>query len=392
MDFSFSPAQEALIARAASVAVESLAPRAAGYDESGAYPRESWDDLWRAGFLGMAIPAAHGGLGLDMLSYVAVLEQLAQGCTNATMTLHMHSVVQMYIAALATARQRARFYPEVVEGGKLFGSWGSEPDRRGGANVGGTVIAPDNGHYVIDGAKHFCTMAGAAHRYMIHCAMAGIAGPRNLQLALVPHDHPGLRVTGEWDTLGMRATVSPSVALSACDVPEDALLGRPGESLESGVGLAFGLGYAAIYVGVAQRALDVAVDFCKTQRLAPEPETRAHHPLVQRHVAEMALAIAGARLVLYRAASRWAAADAVQRAVLAAEAKALGTEAALMVTSRAVQVVGGRAAHRRCPLERLFRDARTATLMPPNADRAMEIVGRSALDVPDELLASRHAG
>lgn len=95
MDFSFTPAQDELIARAASVAAKSLAPRAAAYDESRAYPRESWEDLWRAGFLGMAIPKAHGGLGLDMLSYVAVLEALAQGCTNATMTLHMHSVVQM---------------------------------------------------------------------------------------------------------------------------------------------------------------------------------------------------------------------------------------------------------------------------------------------------------
>jgi alkylation response protein AidB-like acyl-CoA dehydrogenase len=392
MDFTPTPAQQALIARAAIVARESLAPRAARYDASGDYPRESWRDLWRHGFLGMAVPASHGGLGLDMPSYVLALEQLAQGCTNATMTLHMHSVVQMYIDVLATPAQKARFYPEVVDEGRLFGSWGSEPERRGGASVGGTVIARRNGGFVIDGKKHFCTMAGAAHRYMVHCAMEGIPSPHNLQLALVPQDHPGLRVTGAWDTLGMRATVSPRVTLTACDVPDEALLGPPGESLKSGVGLAFGLGYAAIYAGAAQRAFDIAVDFCTTHRFEPDPAPRARDPIVQHHVAEMSMALEAARLVLYQSACRWEKADAVERAVLAARAKYLTTEAALKVTADAIRIVGGRSAHRASPLERLFRDVRTATLMPPNADRSMELVGKAALGVADEAILARHAG
>lgn len=392
MDFEFTPSQQSLIDRAGCLARELIAPRAARYDASGTYPRESWHDLWQHGFLAGAVPTAYGGMGLDMLTYAAVLEQLAQGCTNTTMTLHMHSVVQMYIDVLATPAQKARFYPEVVEQGKLYGSWGSEPDRRGGANVAGTVIAPADGAYVINGDKHFCTMAGAAHRYMVHCAMQGVESPQNLQLALVPHDHPGLRITGEWDTLGMRATVSPSVTLAACDVPADALLGMPGESLRSGIGLAFGLGYAAIYCGAAQRALDFAVEFCQTHRFDPDPEPRAHNPSVQQHVAEMAMALDGARLVLYQSASRWKEADAARRAVLAARAKYLATEAALMVTSKAVQIVGGRSVHRRCPLERLFRDVRTATLMPPSLDRSTEIIGKAVLGVRDDILLARHAG
>ena len=392
MDFALSRAQLTLIEEAGALARESMAPRAATYDQAGAYPKESWDDLWRRGFLAAAVPAKYGGMGLDMPSYVMVLEQLAQGCTNTTMTLHMHSVVQMYIDQLATHAQKTRFYREVVEDGKLFGSWGSEPDRRGGASVGGTLIAPLDGGYVIDGQKHFCTMAGAAHRYMVHCAMQGIAGPRNLQLALVPHDHPGLKITGEWDTLGMRATVSPSVTLADCEVSSADLLGTPGESLNSGVGLAFGLGYGAIYVGAAQRALEFTIEFCKTHRFEPDPFPRAHDPVVQHRVAEMTMALEGARLVLYQSAWRWRDADAVQRAALAARAKYLATEAALMVTSKAVQIVGGRSAHRRYPLERLFRDVRTATLMPPNADRSMELIGKAMLDVTDEALLARHAG
>jgi alkylation response protein AidB-like acyl-CoA dehydrogenase len=217
-------------------------------------------------------------------------------------------------------------------------------------------------------------MAGAAYRYMVHCAMHGLASPRNLQLALVPWDHPGLEITGVWNTLGMRATVSPSVRLTSCHVPADALLGRPGESLESGVGLAFGLGYAAIYLGAARAALDFAVDFCT------------------RHVAEMTMALDGARLVLHESAASWADADALGRAVLAARAKYVATQAAVMVTTRALQVVGGRSVHRSCPLERLYRDVRTATMMPPNEDRAAEIIGKAVLGVRDDALLARHAG
>lgn len=392
MDFGLTSAQRTLLDKAARVAKECLAPRAAMYDQTRTSPEASWHDLWQHGLLAMAVPQRYGGLGLDMLTYVMVLEQLTQGCTNTTMTLHMHSVVQMYIAALATPAQQARFYAEVVAQGKLFGSWGSEPSRRGGANVGGTRVAPAGAGYVLNGDKHFCTMAGAAQRYMVHCAMEGLPSPGNLQLVLVPHGHPGLRLVGEWDTLGMRATVSPSATFEACTVSADDLLGTPGESLKSGVGLAFGMGYAAIYLGAAQQALDFTMEFCKTHHFDPDPEPLATHLAVQRHVAEMTMALEGARLALYQSASRWAQADAVQRATLAARAKYMATEAALMITSRAVQTVGGRSVHRQYPLERLFRDVRTATLMPPNADRALELIGKAALDLQDDLILARHAG
>jgi hypothetical protein len=235
-------------------------------------------------------------------------------------------------------------------------------------------------------------MAGAAAHYMVHCAMEGLASPQNLQMALVPNGHRGLRITGQWDSLGMRATVSPSVTFLACDVPEDALLGAPGESLKSGVGLAFGIGYAAIYIGAAQRALDFTVEFCQTHRFEPDPAPRAHDALVQHAIAEMTMALDSARLVLYQSACAWDTADAVQRAALAARAKYTATEAALAVTSKAVQIVGGRSAHRRHPLERLVRDVRTATLMPPNVDRSMELIGKATLGVADDAILARHAG
>ncbi len=392
MDFALTDQQQQVVSTAQRVARDCLEPRAAHYDETASHPVENWRDVWKNGLLAMAVPRKYGGLGLDMLTYVMVIEKLAQGCTNTAMTVHMHSVVQRYIDALASPQQKAALYPEVVDQGKLFGSWGSEPGRRGGSGGVQTVIASTNERYVINGLKHFCTMAGGAHRYMVHCSMKGMDGPGGVLMAMVPHSAAGLTITGEWNTLGMRGTVSPSVSFDDCYVDGDAVMGEVGLAERVGVGQGFGLGYAAVYVGAATRALDFLIYHSKTHRYAPDPHPLSHNLIVQRGVAEMTLALQGAKLVLYDSATRWEETrDPIGRAILAARAKYLATEAALMVTSKALQLAGGRVAHRRYPLERIYRDVRTCTLMPPNADRSLEIVGKAELGLDDDLLLLRHS-
>jgi len=183
--------------------------------------------------------------------------------------------------------------------------------------------------------------------------------------------------------------VSPSVSFDDCFVEEDALLGEPGKVNGVAVGQGFGLGYAAVYLGAAQRALDFTKEYSQTQQFDPDPAPLSHNLTVQRNVAEMTMALEGARLVLHQSASAWEGADAEGRWVLTARAKLLATEAALMVTSKALQTMGGRSAHKRFPLERLFRDVRTSTLMPPNADRVRELVGRAELGVDDPIISRR---
>ncbi len=376
---------DGLVAAAERLAAERLAPRAAYYDAEATHPAKSWRDVWRHGLLAMGIPVRHGGLGLDMLTYIRIVERLAAGCTNTGMTVHMHSTVTRFIDALASERQKAFYFREVVEDGKLFGSWGSEPETRGGTAMRLTTIVPQDGGYVINGAKHFCTMSGGAHRYMIHCS-AGLDDPLDSQLlALLPHDAPGIEQMGDWDTLGMRATVSPAMKLNNCFVGPDALLGQPGDAPRTGVTQGFGLGFAAVYIGAAQAALDFIREFAKTQTFAPDPNPIAESLPVQRAVAEMSMALDGARRVLHASASRWNGANPAERALLSARAKYLATVAALDVTSKSIQVAGGRSAHKRMPLERLYRDVRTSTLMPPNLERCLELVGRAELELDTPL-------
>jgi alkylation response protein AidB-like acyl-CoA dehydrogenase len=380
-----TPEGRRVVETAARLAHEKLAPRAAGYDREAVNPVDSWRDLHAENILAAAIPAAHGGLGLAMPAYVALIRTLAQGCASTAMTLHMHSTVLRFIDALGTEAQKRRYFPEVVKHGRLFGSWGSEPAvSLSRTFLMETAIRGDGDGWTVDGIKHFCTMALGASYSMVWCALDGESDMgKALMLALVPADAAGIASDGRWDTLGMRGTYSPSVTFTKVRVPRDATLGQPGGALQVGVVESFGLGYAAVYVGIAEAALAFAVDYARKRMVKPENIPVAQDPTVQRHIGALDARLEAARLLVERSAARWADADVAERGNLANKAKYLATEASLEVTSRVIQVVGGRGAWRDYPAERAFRDVRTATLMPPTVDRMLETIGKAALGLQE---------
>lgn len=384
---ALTPAQTAIVDRIDRLTREQIAPRAAEYDEAGQNPVESWRELWREGFLAATIPAASGGLGLDMPTYIAVIRTIARGCASTAMTLHMHSTVMRFIGALGSDAQKQRYFDEVIRHGKLFGSWGSEPAvSLSRTFLMETVIREDVGGYVVDGVKYFCTMALGASYYMVWCALdGGTDMGKCLLQALVPADAPGIATDGKWNTLGMRATYSPAVTLTGVRVPTDAVLGDPGAAVRAGVVESFALGYAAVYLGIAEAALAFAIDYAKKRIVKPENIAVAQDPTVQRHIGELDARLDAALLVLADSAARWEAADPIDRGVLANKAKYLATEVGLEVTSKVIQIVGGRGAYKDYPAERAFRDLRTSTLMPPTVDRMLEGIGKSALGLETEM-------
>src|SRR6185436_3974402 len=152
--------KRAVVERAERLTRERIAPRANEYDAAGANPIESWRDLWGDGLLAGAIPQTHGGLGLDMATYIAVIRTIARGCASTAMTVHMHSTVMRFIGALATDAQKRRYFRDVVEHGRLFASWGSEPAvSLSRPLLTETVVTQDGPEYVVNGVQHFCTMA-----------------------------------------------------------------------------------------------------------------------------------------------------------------------------------------------------------------------------------------
>jgi alkylation response protein AidB-like acyl-CoA dehydrogenase len=379
--------RQALLDTVDRIVRERLGPRAAWYDRDAKNPTESWRDLAAEGLLAAAVPRSHGGLGLDMPTYVDVIRTVAHGCANTAMTLHMHSTVMRFIDALGTETQKRRYFDEVVKHGKLFGSWGSEPAvSLSRTFLMETAIREAGGGFVVEGVKHFCTMALGASYYMVWCALDGHGDmAKALVQALVPAEARGMTTDGKWDTLGMRGTYSPSVTFSNVRIDREATLGEPGAALQAGIVEVFGLGYAAVYIGIAEAALEFTIDYVKNRIVKPENIAVAQDPTVQRHLGALVLHLDAARRVMDHGAAGWEGADRTERGDLANRAKALAAEASLEVTSKAIQVVGGRGAYRDFPLERAFRDVRTATLMPPTMDRMLETIGKTALGISEAM-------
>ena len=363
------------VAAAASVA-EGIAGRAPAHDADSSFPEEDFAALHEAGLLGLRIDARHGGADVDGHTYARVLETVSAAAASTGLALNMHSSATALLGRIGDEDQRERWLRPVVEEGRAFASLTSEPNVSLRHIEFATALRRVDGGYLLDGLKHFASLAGFASSYLV---FAGGNGSHALA-ALVPADREGAEVIETWDAAGMRATNSHSVRFTECFVPaEDVIeidLDRDGNVTDL-----YLIGYGAVFLGIAGAAHRTAVEYAKGKRFGPDDVTIAHYPAIQRNVAEMTVKLDAMRGLVYRAAREADGADPRERARLLLEAKWAGAVAARDVTDQALQVVGGAGYARRMPLERYLRDARAGVVMPPNLDACLETIGMLELGV-----------
>jgi alkylation response protein AidB-like acyl-CoA dehydrogenase len=292
-----------------------------------------------------------------------------------------------YVDVLATDEQRKRMFAPVLDEGGLFQTMGSEPTSSPSYGLHmGTTLAARPGGYVLNGVKHFCTMGGAATHGLAFCVLDDGEGPANMatamRIAVIPTDSPGVTYFGEWNPLGMRGSVSPSVRLEDVWVDPDQVISNP---LFAGVSETFGIGQVMALLGATGNAFDHAVEYFRSTQLATSDKSMAHEEVIQRHMGSIAAHLAAGRSIAMEAARKVESATAAERAVLAMQAKYIGTKAALHVTDALLQVVGARSIKRGSPIERAYRDVRTASLMPPNFDVMERVMGTSTLGIGAEV-------
>jgi hypothetical protein len=371
------PEQRSIVERIALLAREQFAPRAARYDAESIFPRENYDDLHAAGLLGLTVPKAYGGLGVDSLTYALSLLEMAKGCSATALTFNMHATVLGFLAELATPDQQRFYFRQVVEGGKLIASITSEPDQsfRDTFALQTRFERQPDGSFHIVGVKQFCSLGDSADYYFVSGLVEGATSAREGMLsALVPRDGGGITVEGRWNATGMRATASHTIRYD-CVVDPFVIVGAPGQFLTVDLS-GFALGYAAVYLGIGEAAYEFILDYARTRPRRPSNEPLAHDPLVQRTLAEMETALRSARLLLCEAAllKDTGRGPEVTRAVN--QAKYLGAEVGSQVTEQAIRLAGGRGILKDIPLERWRRDALAGPVMPPANDRCLETVGK----------------
>jgi alkylation response protein AidB-like acyl-CoA dehydrogenase len=360
MDFSLSAEDERLLETARTLAAD-FATRAREYDEAAAFPAQDFEQLRAAGFLKLAAPTELGGHGMwqdgRYLPYYMILTELAAGAASTGQLVQIQSHATGIIARHANAALKRRVLGEVVERGALVASCGSETDPRQMASLNGrSELRAVEGGFRISAVKHFGSLAPAADYYVIYVMAPGaMTAQEGTTLALVSKDDPGVSLHDTWDTMGMRATISWALTLDDVFIPWEHIMGQPGDWIQHDP-RTFTLGYVANHLGTAQGVFNFVLEYLKQRPFLLQDDTNTFT------VGEMDAALQATRTSLWYAAWLWEQGRFEEAELASMRVLHTSKQMALMVTSKAFDVCGARAAFRELPVERAFRDVRTFSL------------------------------
>lgn len=351
------PSREAedLIKLAREIARDELAPLAARYEEEERFPREQFRLLGRSGLLGLPYPEQWGGGGLPYEVYLQVLEEVATAWMSMGVGLSVHVMSCFALAEYGTDEQRSRWLGDLL-GGELLGAYAlSEPHAGSDAAALSTRAVRTGSTYVVTGTKAWITHGGAADFYTT-MVRTSPDGSRGISCLLVDAATPGLSAAPPEHKMGLTGSPTTQMIFADAPVPADRLLGAEGEGLKIALtALSSGrLGIAACSVGLAQAALDEAVVYAKGRSQFGRPIIEFQG--MEFLLADMAAAVESARATYLEAARRRDRGLTFTRQ--ASIAKLVATDAAMKVTTDAVQVLGGAGYTRDFPVERYLREAK----------------------------------
>jgi alkylation response protein AidB-like acyl-CoA dehydrogenase len=346
---------EDLIKLTREIARDELAPLASRYEEEERFPRDQFRLLGRSGLLGLPYPERWGGGGLGYEVYLQVLEEVATAWMSMGVGLSVHVMSCFALAEYGTDEQRARWLPDML-GGELLGAYAlSEPQAGSDAAALSARAERRGDEYVVNGVKAWITHGGEADFYTTMVRTSPDGG-RGISCLLVDADTPGLSAAPRERKMGLTGSTTTQMLFEGARVPAARLLGAEGEGLKIALtALSSGrLGIAACSVGLAQAALDEAVAYAKSRAQFGRPVIEFQG--MEFLLADMAAAVESARATYLEAARRRDRGLTFTRQ--ASIAKLVATDAAMKVTTDAVQVLGGAGYTRDFPVERYLREAK----------------------------------
>ncbi len=375
-----------VVERAAKLARERFAERAAGYDRAAAFPAEDFEDLFAAGLHAPTVPSEHGGLGLgplggDTFALWMITKELAKADLSLARCWEGHANSLLLIDALGTERQKAEWFQGVVERGEKWVAWSGEPQAaKPGERRFGTTVTTLKGGWIVEGTKAFATSAAGAQWAILLVSAAGPGGARHAdqgaadELLMLACDlgDPTVRVDGSWwDPVGMRATVSHLVHFERTFLPRSRLIGPPGAYLREGWQTAFVPHYAASFLGAAEGAYEYALDYLSRQGKGTDP-------YVQQRVARMSINVDTAHLWLRHVARLWDEGLWDEARLAGSRARHLVEHLAEETVQHCIRACGARCLIRPSPVERILRDL-SFYLRHDNDDHILATVGKALL-------------
>lgn len=377
MDFSLSPEQKEMHEIAMKFARNEMIPHAAEYDEKGIFPVEQIKKSWELGFSNTCIPSQYGGNGLGLLDAVTIGEALSYGCMGMYTSIMCNDLALTPIVVGGSEEQKQRFLNPFTESPKLASFCLTEPGN--GSDAGGikTTIKDGGDHWVLNGQKMWITNGGYADLLTVYCTIDPELRHKGICALVVDAKSEGITIGNKEDKMGQRASDTRAIQFENVKVPKENMLGEPGDgwliamkTLDHSRPLV-----STIALGGAQRALDLASAYAKERVQFNVPI--AKHQAIQFMLAEMAMKIEAARLLIQKAA--WMADNGLQNTTVASSAKAFAADACMQITTDAVQIYGGYGYSKEYPVEKLMRDAKLIQIYEGTSQIQRLVISREVL-------------
>lgn len=383
MHLSFTEEQLAVRDAARDFARQECLPGVIERDENQKFPKEQIEKLADLGFMGMMVSPEYGGSGMDTISYVLAMEEISKidASTSVCMSVN-NSLVTWGLDKYGTEAQKQKYLVPLAQGkkdGELYiGAFLlSEPEAGSDATSQRTTAEDKGDHYILNGTKNWITNGSSASVYLVMAQTDVAKGSKGINAFIVEKNWPGVSVGAKENKMGIRGSDTHSISFQDVVVPKENRIGEDGfgfkfamKTLEGGR-----IGIAAQALGIASGAYELALKYSK-ERKAFGKEIM-HHQAIQFKLADMATRIEAARLLCLKAA--WEKDNGHDYALSSSMAKVYASEAAMWVSTEAVQVHGGYGYVKEFHVERLMRDAKITQIYEGTSEIQRIVISRSIL-------------
>ncbi|MBP2033196.1 butyryl-CoA dehydrogenase [Clostridium algifaecis] len=378
MNFGLTREQELVKQMASEFVKNEVEPLAAEVDATERFPMETVEKMAKYNMMGMPYPKEYGGAGTDYLSYIIVVEELAKACGTSSVILSAHtSLCSWPIFNFGTEDQKKKYLPDLLSGKKI-GAFGLTEPNAGTDAAGQQSIAIKEGdHYVLNGSKIFITNGGVADTFVIFAMTDRSKGTKGISAFIIEKGMPGFKIGKVEDKMGIRGSSTTELIFEDVKVPVENLLGKEGKGFKVAMMTLDGgrIGIAAQALGLAEGALEYAIDYMKERKQFGKP--LAAFQGLQWYIAEMKVQVDAAKYIVYKAA--WKKQEGLPYSVDAAEAKLIAAETAMAVTTKSLQILGGYGFTKDYPLERMMRDAKITEIYEGTSEVQKMVIAGSLL-------------
>ena len=378
MDFELTEEQRLVRESARRIAEEVLKPKAAEYDKTERFPEEQIRALAANGFLAMLAPEAYGGTELGSLCYSLAMTEVARGCASTSVTMAVTNMVCDAICAFGNEAQKSRYVPKLATAELLAGSFAlSEPGSGSDAASLKATAVKRGDRYVLNGSKCWTTSGDRAGVLLVMAKTDPKQGSRGISSFLIEPHWKGFSVGKHEEKMGLKASSTVTITLEDVEVPEENRLGEEGIGFKVAMRALDGgrIGVGSQALGIAQAALEASAKYANERSQFGQPI--GNFQAIQWKLADMAMELDAARLLILRAASMKD--RGVPFTKEASMAKLFATEAANRACAHAIQIHGGYGYIREFGVERYYRDVRVTTIYEGTSEIQRLVIARQIL-------------